>query len=272
MRRVSGRFAEVNSRARALIEAGDLAGARRLLHDALAGGDVEGRTASDAEAAGVAPDLIEAAGRYARLLVALGEPQGARRWAAFAHTAARDRYGPDDARTLAMAATLAAVLHRVGSDARAAHLYRDLASRLSIRHGPDSAEALAARADLATVLYTRGECVRARVLLAQAWAAHRASFGEGHPAGIKMLALLGGMERDCAVILDAHEHLAQAGALCRIHLPADHPLSAQVAALAEAPANRDHRCRDGRRVPRQASPVDAGAPPGAPWSGPPDRC
>ncbi|WP_203718908.1 fibronectin type III domain-containing protein, partial [Asanoa siamensis] len=140
------------------------------------------------------------------------------------------------------ATTLAAVLHRVGAHERAARLYHDVILELSAAEGPESARVLAAHADLATVEYARGDCATARTRLEDAWELHREVYGDGHPAGIRMLAKLGAMERDCGRRADSQAHLALAQELCRTHLPADHPLVAQVAALARAPANPDHAC------------------------------
>ncbi|SCL52475.1 tetratricopeptide repeat protein [Micromonospora yangpuensis] len=219
-----------------MVSDGDLHGARRLLADALADADPRPAYAS--------PELAEAAGLQARVLVALGEPHSARGWAAFAYAVATRLYGRSDPQTISAAATLAAVLHRVGSDARAARLYADVIIELTATDGPESLRVLAAHADLATVEYARGQCTVARDRLQDAWELHREVYGDGHPSGIKMLARLGSMQRDCGRFTDAQENLTYADELCRQHLPPGDPLAAQVAKLARAVANPQHVCPD----------------------------
>ncbi|WP_374537122.1 tetratricopeptide repeat protein [Micromonospora aurantiaca (nom. illeg.)] len=231
---MSSGFADLTVQAHQLVSEGDLDGAQRLLADALSDADPRPGNAS--------AELAEAAGLQARVLVALGEPHSARGWAAFAYAAATRLFGRSDERTVTAAATLAAVLHRVGSDARAARLYSDVIIELTARDGPESQRVLAAHADLATVEYARGQCEVARDRLQDAWELHREVYGDGHPSGIKMLAKLGAMERDCGRYADSHEHLTLAEELCRLHLDSDDPLAAQVAGLARAAADPDHVC------------------------------
>ncbi|MDO3700320.1 tetratricopeptide repeat protein [Micromonospora sp. C28SCA-DRY-2] len=260
-------FGELTDQAHHLVSAGDLAGAQRLLADAL--------TEADPRPANATPELAEAASLQARVLVALGEPHSARGWAAFAYAATTRLHGRSDQRTVAAAATLAAVLHRVGSWSRAARLYQEVIIELTALDGPESLRVLAAHADLATVEYARGQCQVARDRLQDAWELHREVYGDGHPSGIKMLARLGAMQRDCGQFAEAHDNLALARELCRQHLPADDPLAAQVATLARAAANADHVCaetapvsRDGPVVPaaRTPPPGDGPAPEARPRS------
>ena len=233
---MSSGFGELTDQAHHLVSAGDLAGAQQLLSDAL--------TDADPRPANATGELAEAASLQARVLVALGEPHSARGWAAFAYAATTRLHGRSDPRTVAAAATLAAVLHRVGSHSRAARLYQEVIIELTAQDGPESLRVLAAHADLATVEYARGQCTVARDRLQDAWELHREVYGDGHPSGIKMLARLGAMQRDCGQFAEAHDNLALARELCRQHLPADDPLAAQVAALARAAANPDHACAD----------------------------
>ncbi|MEU1686448.1 tetratricopeptide repeat protein [Micromonospora sp. NPDC005707] len=272
---MSSGFADLTVQAHHLVSEGDLTGAQQLLADALSDADPRPANAS--------AELAEAAGLQARVLVALGEPHSARGWAAFAYAAATRLFGRSDERTVTAAATLAAVLHRVGSDARAARLYSDVIIELTARDGPESQRVLAAHADLATVEYARGQCDVARDRLQDAWELHREVYGDGHPSGIKMLAKLGAMERDCGDYAESHEHLTLAEELCREHLAADDPLAAQVAGLVRAAADPDHVCavaeppaRETPVVPaarRPADPDGAGRHQGAvppPTEGPPD--
>lgn len=244
---MSSRFDDVTTAAHDLVAAGDLAGAQELLGDALSGADPSPAHAS--------PELTEAASLQARILVTLGDPHAARGWAAFAYAATSRLFGPSDQRTIAAAATLAAVLHRVGSHSRAARLYRAVIEELTAIDGPESLRVLAAHADLATVEYARGECEVARNRLAGAWELHREVYGDAHLGGIKMVARLGAMERDCGGFAEARAHLALAQELCQQHLPADHPLAAQVAGLARAAANPDHVCAATPPVTRDEVPV-----------------
>ncbi|MFC0508833.1 tetratricopeptide repeat protein [Micromonospora costi] len=229
-------FGDLTDQAHHLVSTGDLAGAQRLLSDAL--------SEADPRPANATADMAEAASLHARVLVALGEPHSARGWAAYAYAAQTRLHGRSDPRTVAAAATLAAVLHRVGSQSRAARLYQDVIVELTAQEGPESLRVLAAHADLATVEYARGQCRTARYRLRDAWDLHREVYGEGHPSGIKMLARLGAMQRDCGEFAEAHDNLALARELCRQHLPVDDPLAVQVAALARAAANPDHVCAD----------------------------
>ncbi|SCL31145.1 tetratricopeptide repeat protein [Micromonospora inyonensis] len=247
---MSSPFGELTGQAHQLVAAGDLSGAQELLADALADADPRPANAS--------PELAEAAGLQARVLVTLGEPHSARGWAAFAYAALTRLHGASDQRTIAAAATLAAVLHRVGSYARAARLYQEVIIELTALDGPESLRVLAAHADLATVEYARGECTVARERLQDAWELHREVYGDGHVSGIKMLARLGAMQRDCGLFADAHDNLALARELCRQHLAPDDPLAAQVAGLARAAANPDHACDHVDDAKPTAHPQDAG--------------
>ncbi|GIJ79051.1 Tetratricopeptide repeat-containing protein [Micromonospora phaseoli] len=229
-------FGELTDQAHDLVSAGDLAGAQRLLADALTGADPRPANAS--------PDMAEAASLHARVLLALGEPHSARGWAAYAYAATGGLHGRSDPRTVAAAATLAAVLHRVGSWSRAARLYQEVIIELTASDGPESLRVLAAHADLATVEYARGQCQVARDRLQDAWELHREVYGDGHPSGIKMLARLGSMQRDCGQFAEAHDNLALARELARQHLASDDPLTAQVATLARAAASPDHVCAE----------------------------
>ncbi|MET7668550.1 tetratricopeptide repeat protein [Micromonospora luteifusca] len=246
---MSSGFGELTDQAHHLVSAGDLAGAQQLLSDAL--------TDADPRPANATAEVAEAASLQARVLVALGEPHSARGWAAYAYAASTRLHGRSDPRTVAAAATLAAVLHRVGSHSRAARLYQEVIIELTAQDGPESPRVLAAHADLATVEYARGQCTVARDRLQDAWELHREVYGDGHPSGIKMLARLGAMQRDCGQFTEAHDNLALARELCRQHLPADDPLAAQVAALARAAANPDHVCADNPPTARDTPVVPA---------------
>lgn len=242
-------LAELTQRAQTLTSAGDLAGARRVLAGVLDPAAADPRTAD--------PDLALAAALHARILIALGDPHAARLWAGFAHEAEHRLHGPRHERTMAAAATHAAVLQRVGHFGRAAQVYERLVADLSAIEGRDSARVLAAEADLATAEHAAGHCTTARARLYDAWVRHRHQHGDASPAGIKMLARLGAMERECARDAEAREHLALAQELCARYLPADHPLVGQVAALAVAPASGRHACGRGARSSGPAADTSA---------------
>ena len=259
---------DLTTRAHDRISDGDLDGARQLLAAALAD--------ADPSPAHATAELATAATLLAKVLVAQGEAQAARGWAAFAYAARTRLHGPHDPQTTDAAVTLAAVLHRVGNHTRAARLYHAAILDLSAQDGPEAQRVLAAHADLAVVEYARGECATARTRLEDAWELHREVHGDGHPAGIRMLARLGGMERDCGRLAEAHRHLALAQELCRTNLPPDHPLVGQVGALGRAAADPDHVCaaEDGVRIAAAAGlhpPRTPTAPtaPSAPDQGPP---
>ncbi|MFI5936437.1 hypothetical protein [Actinoplanes sp. NPDC051494] len=239
-------LADLTAQAQTLTAEGDLAGARDVLAPALDPASADPRQAS--------PDLALAAALQARILIALGDTHAARLWAGFAHAAEDRLHGPGDERTIAAAATHAAVLHRVGNHGRAAQLYHDLVAELTTRDGPLSPRVLAAEADLATAEHAAGHCTAARTRLEAAWTRHREVYGDASAAGIKMLARLGAMERECARTAEASVHLALAQELCARYLPADHSLAQQIARLAGTPASGNHVCG---RVQRSAGPTPA---------------
>jgi hypothetical protein len=245
-------LAELTARAQTLTSAGDLVGARQVLAGALGPADVDPRHAD--------ADLALAAALHARILIALGDPHGARMWAGFAHAAEERLHGPRHERTVAAAATHAAVLQRVGHFGRAAQVYQHLVGNLAALDGTDSPRVLAAEADLATAEHAAGHCTSARARLTDAWVRHRHFHGDAAPAGIKMLARLGAMERECAQEAESREHLALAQELCARYLPADHPLVRQVAALALAPASGRHVCGRVAQSTGPAAPPASAAP------------
>ncbi|MBB3092665.1 hypothetical protein FHR83_000299 [Actinoplanes campanulatus] len=269
-------LAELTAQAQTLTSAGDLMGARAVLDDVLRGADADPRRAT--------ADLAVAAALHARVLIALGDPESARLWAAFAHSAEERLHGPRDERTIAAAAMHAAVLQRIGQHGRAASVYHDLIGELALMDGPDSPRVLAAEADLATAEHAAGHCGTARARLARAWRRHSRVHGDAAPAGIKMLARLGAMERECGRDEEAREHLELAGELSARHLPADHPLARQAAALVSGTASGRHTCgtrdssggRPFRPFPRRPTvPDTTGARPSvfpaeAPGQPPPD--
>ncbi|GIF09143.1 fibronectin type III domain-containing protein [Actinoplanes siamensis] len=234
MRHVAPPLAELTAQAQTLSSAGDLTGARAVLADVLRSADADPRRAT--------AELAVAAALFARVLIALGDPQSARLWAAFAHAAEEQLHGARDERTIAAAATHAAVLHRIGQYGRAALVYHDLVGELARIDDPDSPRVLAAEADLATAEHAAGHCAAARARLTSAWRRHRRTFGEASPAGIKMLARLGAMERECGRDAASRDHLATALRLSEQHLPAGHPLTRQAAALVAGERSGRHTC------------------------------
>ncbi|MFC4064613.1 fibronectin type III domain-containing protein [Actinoplanes subglobosus] len=269
-------LAELTAQAQTLSSAGDLAGARAVLDDVLRTADADPRRAT--------ADLAVAAALHARVLIALGDPESARLWAAFAHSAEERLHGRTDERTIATAAMHAAVLQRIGQHGRASSVYHDLVGELALIDGPDSPRVLAAEADLATAEHSAGHCSTARARLARAWRRHSRVHGDAAPAGIKMLARLGAMERECGLDAESAEHLAQASALSARHLPADHPLARQAAALVAGKPSGRHTCgrrdttggRPFRPFPRRPTVADpagdrpAAFPAHAPGQPPPD--
>lgn len=84
-------LAEVTAQAQTLSSSGDLTGARAVLDDLLRTADADPRRAT--------ADLAVAAALHARVLIALRDPESARLWAAFAHSAEERLHGPRDERT-----------------------------------------------------------------------------------------------------------------------------------------------------------------------------
>ncbi|WP_433791379.1 hypothetical protein [Actinoplanes sp. CA-252034] len=268
-------LAALTAQAQSLTSAGDLAGARAVLDDVLRTADADPRRAT--------ADLAVAAALHARVLIALGDPESARLWAAFAHSAEERLHGSRDERTIAAAAMHAAVLQRIGQHGRASSVYHDLVGELAAIEGPDSPRVLAAEADLATAEHAAGHCATARARLARAWRRHSRVHGDAAPAGIKMLARLGAMERECGLEAESAEHLALASELSTRHLAADHPLARQAAALVAGKPSGRHTCgrrdtgdRPFRPFPRRPTVTDpagsrpAAFPAHAPGQPPPD--
>ncbi|GGK39960.1 hypothetical protein GCM10010124_35790 [Pilimelia terevasa] len=123
-----------------LVAAGDADGARVVLERLLA----EASTPADA--------LVEAADRYAHLLVSAGQPSFACAWARYAGELAAERGGPADPRRLRAAETLAAALHADGRHEAAARQYRAVVAAHLAADGPDAPRTRAAHARLAAVL------------------------------------------------------------------------------------------------------------------------
>ncbi len=235
MGHVGSPLIELTAQAWTKLSAGDLMGARQLLADGLDSTSAAGPQPAESE-------LAPAAALHARVLLALGDASGALRWADFAHCAEQRLHGPLDEPALAAAATYAAVLQRVGDHENATQLYSQLVTNLSELDGPDTPRVLAAEADLATAEHAAGRCTAARNRLSDAGRRYRQRYGDAAPAGIKMLARLGAMERACGRDGEASKHLALTQELCARYLPADHQLVRQAAALAITPTTRTHRC------------------------------
>jgi hypothetical protein len=98
------------------------------------------------------------------------------------------------------------------------------------------------QADHAAALHRVSRCAAARTQLADCCGAHLAIFGPGDRDGIKMLARLGAMTRDCQDFDGAHVQFTEARARCRAYLADDDPLTANVTRLARADADPDHEC------------------------------
>ncbi|MEU5943097.1 tetratricopeptide repeat protein [Micromonospora sp. NPDC047548] len=169
--------------------------ARELLHAALA--------AVDPATAPADPLHADAAGTLAEVLIRLGHPSAAIRWATYAHHAHTHLRGPAAATTLTALHTLATAHRLVGHHQRAYHHYRHLAEQLATTAGPEAHHTLAAQASLAVVLHQLGHCAHARTLLADTITAHRRAH-PGHPATDQMTGHLARMWQHCAE--QRHQH------------------------------------------------------------------
>jgi hypothetical protein len=237
--------------AQASIDQGALRRALATLRGALAGADLDPRRPD--------PDLADASRLYAGVLAALGETYSAAPYSAYAHAAARALFAPTDARTLYADATHAFVLRVTGEPALAAGLHRDLVARMASHFGAAARPVLAAQADLAVALHAAGECLDARQTLHRTYFTFRDTYGTGDPDGIRILARLGAMTRDCGGFEKAHQYFDRAKALCSRHLAAGDPLARQITALARAGIDESHVCGE---------PVDGNDPAERP-TGPP---
>ncbi|MDG4807704.1 tetratricopeptide repeat protein [Micromonospora sp. WMMD1120] len=180
--------------ARALTAA-DPVRARETLRDALAGVDPATTTAD--------PTLADATHLYAELLIRLGNPAAAIRWATYAHRSHTQLRGPSARPTLAAVHTLATAHRGSGHHQRAYHVYRHLAEQLTATTGPDAQPTLATQASIALVLRDLGHCAAARRLLADTITAHRRTHPH-HPATARMLHHLHQMWEHCAE--RGHDH------------------------------------------------------------------
>jgi hypothetical protein len=95
---------------------------------------------------------------------------------------------------------------------------------------------------MAAALHAAGVCEEAGKTLHRTYVAHREAFGAGDPQGIRMLARLGVMARDCGGFELAHQYFDEAKALCAEHFAYTDPLSRHVTAAARAPSDPGHTC------------------------------
>lgn len=220
-------------RARRLVAQLDFPAAQQQLRDLL--------TRSQQDSARADADEAETAVLYTGVLLQLSEPHTARTWATYAHNAMRRLHGERDRRTLHALGVLAVTEHRTGVLDSATRHYQQLITALSAVDGPDGDRTLAARADAAGVEHARGQCASARSLLAEVITEHQARHGLSHPVGIRMLARLAAMWRDCGDFDRAHQILAQARASAAI-LPPEDDTHRVLAMAARASADQDHQC------------------------------
>jgi len=221
------------ARARQLVSQLNFHAAQQVLHDTM------GRARQDPGRAD--PLEAEAAVLYAGVLLQLGDPSAAANWASYAHTAMRRLHGERDHRTLHALGVLALTQHRAGALGLASRHYQQLVAALSAVDGPESERALAAKADAAGVDHALGRCSEARAALAQVIEAHKLGHGPAHPVGIRMMARLAAMWRDCGDFQRARDLVAQARTQATALAPDDetHRL---LDAAAQATANKNHQC------------------------------
>src|SRR5262245_56438191 len=220
-------------RARRLVAQLDFPAAQQQLRELL--------TRSQQDSARADPDEAETAVLYAGVLLQLSEPHTARTWATYAHNAMRRLHGERDRRTLHALGVLAVTEHRTGVLDSATRHYQQLVNALSEVDGPAADRTLAARADAAGVEHARGQCAAARSQLAEVITEHQARHGLSHPVGIRMLARLAAMWRDCGDFDRAHQILAQARASAA-SLPADDDTHRVLSLAARASADQGHQC------------------------------
>lgn len=223
------------------------------MHSAL--GQLE-RALPDLASARVDPDdaLAEAASVYASILIAAGTPDLAPPWADLAQRVYGTGLGPPTAAALQAESVLGQVWTSLGMHDRAVEVYADLAHRLPAYLGPDHRQVFNGTADYAAALHRVSHCAVARTLLADCCRAHVAIFGPEDRDGIKMLARLGAMTRDCQDFDGAHAQFTEARARCRAYLADDDPLTANVTRLARADADPGHECEpDEPRRPAKAT-------------------
>jgi hypothetical protein len=221
------------ARARAMVDRRDFPAAQQVLRDLL--------SRAQADPARADADQGDAAVLYAAVLLQLGEPHAARGWADHGHTVSAMSHGAADRRTLHALGVLAISQHRSGALGRAARHYAQLIALLSAVEGPDSDRVLAARADAATVDHARGLCTAARARLEEVIDAHQLRHGPTHPLGIRMVARLAGMWRDCGHFDTAHELLARARSYAE-STPHEDDTHRLLATAGRAPANPEHHC------------------------------
>jgi TIR domain/Tetratricopeptide repeat/NB-ARC domain len=114
-------------------------------------------------------------------LMARGDALTALPLAAHLYRAWLERYGPDDASTLAAANNLAAVHHQLGHYQQAHDLHQDTLTRYRRLLGDDHSDTLGAATNLAANLTQLGEHKRARQLDEDTLTRKQRVFGHDHP-------------------------------------------------------------------------------------------
>src|SRR5215467_9418511 len=188
------------------------------------------------------PDIADAARLYAGVLISLGESYTALLYSTYAHKATRLLEKPTSLRAIQADLIHAFVLRATARLGESVKLYRDVVQRLAERFGPAGRPALAARADMAVALHAAGACEEAGKTLHRSYVSHREAFGAGDPQGIRMLARLGVMVRDCGGFERAHQYFDEAKSLCTQHFTYTDPLSRHVTAAARASSDPGHTC------------------------------
>jgi hypothetical protein len=188
------------------------------------------------------PDIADAARLYAGVLISLGESYSALLYSTYAHKATRLLDKPTSLRAIQADLIHAFVLRATARLGDSVTLYRDVVQRLAQRFGPAGRPALAGRADMAVAMHAAGACKEAGKTLHRTYVSHREAFGAADPQGIRMLAKLGVMARDCGGFELAHQYFDEAKARCAQHFSYTDPLSRHVTTAARASSDPAHTC------------------------------
>ncbi len=221
--------------ARLCLEAGDAVGALAQLERALP--DL------DSARAGPSAAVAEAAVLYASVLLAAGDAMSAGAWAEIGFREYRSRSGVASAEAMRAGSVLGRALAETGDHQRAVDVYASVVRLLPRHLGADHRQVFNGRADYAAALHLLGRCASARRVLGEACRAHLAVFGPADRDGIRMVARLAAMVRDCGDPHGSRAHFAQAHDRCVAHLGADDPLSSAIERLAAEAADGTHQCR-----------------------------
>jgi hypothetical protein len=186
---------------------------------------------------------------YALATAYRGDPQRAVACATAAYRALSALHGPFDEAAMSAQRALAVAQQAAGDLLGAVRTVEAVWALSERTRGPTAALTLLAAADLAAAQHRIGRCDEAIRLMESTVDTYVARYG--HDAtGIRMLARLGAMIRDCGDFDRGHELLGQARRLAQ----GDDGLVGAITALVRADVDPDHHCTADTRALRSTGP------------------